>query len=176
MEDLGDGVYKLTSEAIFATGFSTEYVYDLTYDYEVIATLTYSVNAYAYGILQSETESEEMKNLALALYRYGASATAYVSGDEVTTVTEAEITLEQTEYIYSDSNIEPAVTSVVVNGVTLSEGNDYTVSYSDNYYVGTATVTVTFCGSYAGTVTTTFEIIQDPATGDFDGEWVSIGG
>ena len=176
MESLGDGVYKFTGEALRAIDFATDHVFVLHYGEQELATLTYSVNAYAYGILQSETESEEMKALALALYRYGASATAYASGDEVTTVTEAEITLEQTEYIYSDSYIEPAVTSVVVNGVTLSEGNDYTVSYSDNYYVGTATVTVTFCGSYAGTVTTTFEIIQDPATEDFGGEWVSIGG
>ena len=51
---------------------------------------------------------------------------------------------------------------------------DYEVSYSNNTYVGTATVTITFKGNYTGTATATFEIIQDPKTGEFDGEWVQM--
>ena len=40
---------------------------------EVMQTLTYSVNAYAYAM----KDNANMANLALALYRYGMSATAY---------------------------------------------------------------------------------------------------
>ena len=92
LESLGNGVYKFTSHGLYATEFDTAFTYELIVSENVVASLTYSVNAYAYGILQSTTESEAMKNLALALYRYGVSAEAYVNGDggNVTTVTEAE--------------------------------------------------------------------------------------
>ena len=63
---------------------------------------------------------------------------------------------------------------VVLDGVTLTKGTDYTVEYNNNILVGTATVTITFKGNYTGTATATFEITGDPATEEFDGEWVEI--
>ena len=63
---------------------------------------------------------------------------------------------------------------VVLDGVTLTKGTDYTVEYNNNILVGTATVTITFKGNYTGTATATFEISGDPATEEFDGEWVEI--
>ena len=45
------------------------------------------------------------------------------------------------------------------NGTTLREGTDYTLSHSGNASVGTATVTVTGRGNYAGTVTKEYEIV-----------------
>ena len=63
---------------------------------------------------------------------------------------------------------------VVLDGVTLTKGTDYTVEYNNNILVGTATVTITFKGNYTGTTTATFEITGDPATEEFDGEWVEI--
>ncbi len=59
---------------------------------------------------------------------------------------------------YTGSAIEPSV-SVYYSGYSyLSEGTDYTVSYSNNINAGTATVTVTGQGSYTGTATETFTI------------------
>ena len=43
----------------------------------------------------------------------------------------------------------------------LVSGTDYTVTYSNNVKVGTATVTVTGIGNYTGTVTKTFVIKED---------------
>ena len=48
--------------------------------------------------------------------------------------------------------------TVKANGKTLKSGTDYTVSYSNNKNVGTATVKITGKGSYAGTITKTFKI------------------
>ena len=45
-----------------------------------------------------------------------------------------------------------------ISGKTLKNGTDYTVSYSSNKNIGTATVKVTGKGSYAGTITKTFKI------------------
>ena len=47
---------------------------------------------------------------------------------------------------------------VVLKGKTLKFGTDYTVSYSNNTKVGTATLTIKGAGSYAGTIKKTFKI------------------
>ena len=66
--------------------------------------------------------------------------------------------------VYNAQAQEPAPV-VTFNGMTLVKGTDYTVSYSNNVNVGTATVTVTAVGTnakYSGTAQKTFVI--NPAT------------
>ena len=58
---------------------------------------------------------------------------------------------------YTGKNITQSIT-VKYNGKTLKNGTDYTVSYSSNKNIGTATVKVTGKGSYTGTITKTFKI------------------
>ncbi|MBQ8229235.1 MAG: hypothetical protein IJZ32_00900 [Clostridia bacterium] len=86
---------------------------------------------------------------------------------------QATVTLGEYDNIYSGEEKKPPVT-VVINGETLKEGADYEVAYANNKYVGTATATVSFTGKYSGTIALEFEIIQDPATGGFDGEWITF--
>lgn len=58
---------------------------------------------------------------------------------------------------------------VVKSGsATLVEGTDYTVDYKDNYYPGTATVTVTGIGAYAGATGKATFTIQKPNIGTAD--------
>jgi len=59
--------------------------------------------------------------------------------------------------IFDGSNKTPTLT-VKEGSSTLVANTDYTVSFSNNRNVGTATVTVTGKGHYAGTKTTTFAI------------------
>ena len=59
---------------------------------------------------------------------------------------------------YTGKFITPKPT-VMLSGKTLSEGVDYTVTYKNNLEVGTATVTVTGKGNYAGAKTATFQIV-----------------
>ena len=60
----------------------------------------------------------------------------------------AEITDPTARYIYTGDAFTPAVT--VRDGETvLTEGSDYTLSYSDNVNVGTAKVSVAFKGNYS---------------------------
>ncbi len=60
--------------------------------------------------------------------------------------------------IYSGTPLEPTVT-VKDGDATLVKGTDYTVTYTNNTNVGTATVTVTYKGNYSGTQTANFDII-----------------
>ena len=63
--------------------------------------------------------------------------------------------------VYTGSAIAPAVT-VTFEGVTLTEGTDYTVAYSNNVGPGTATVTITGIGGYTGSTSLTFLIVEPP--------------
>ncbi len=58
---------------------------------------------------------------------------------------------------YGGSALTPAPT-VTLNGKTLKQGTDYTVSYSNNTNAGAATATVTFKGNYSGIAKGTFAI------------------
>ncbi len=78
----------------------------------------------------------------------------YLSADNVTLATDTAA--------YAGEAIEPAVTVTYLEHagqtVTLVEGVDYTVAYSNNVNPGTATVTVAGMGDYAGTVEKSFTI------------------
>lgn len=60
-------------------------------------------------------------------------------------------------YTYTGKAITPAVL-VEDHGRILSKGTDYSVSYSNNINVGTATVTVSGMGAYSGTASAQFKI------------------
>ena len=76
-------------------------------------------------------------------------------------LTGATITLDNSYSLdYTGSALAPPVTSVVKYR-TLTQGTDYTVSYSNNVNVGTATVTITGKGVYNGQeVTKNFNITR----------------
>ncbi len=65
------------------------------------------------------------------------------------------ITLSETSYEYSGNANTPGVT-VKDGDVTLVEGTDYTVSYSDNTEVGTGHVTISMTGTYNSTTATSY--------------------
>ena len=77
-------------------------------------------------------------------------------------LTGATITVDR--QIYSGTPLEPTVT-VKDGDTTLVKGTDYTVSYTNNINVGTATVTVTYKGNYSGTQTANFDIIAKSLSG-----------
>lgn len=70
-----------------------------------------------------------------------------------------EVKVEKSTYTATGSAIEPKVTVKDNNlNATLVAGKDYTVTYANNTEVGTAKVTVTGKGNFAGTKTATFTI------------------
>ena len=70
------------------------------------------------------------------------------------------------EYIYYGSPIEP-VPTVSYYGTTLTEGTDYTLTYSGSNGAGTARVTVNGTGSYTGSVYKSYTI-RNIALSDFN--------
>ena len=93
-------------------------------------------------------------------------------------ITKTTITLNATSYTYDGTAKQPSV--VVKDGsTTLTNGTHYTVAYSNNTNVGTATVTISGKGSYNGSTTKNFiisakqisntNIILGETSYDFDG-------
>ena len=73
------------------------------------------------------------------------------------------LTLPYTKAVYNGGTLKPAVT-VKHGSKTLTQGDDYTVTYSRSSEPGTATVKVTGTGKYTGTLSKTFQITTLTAT------------
>ena len=74
-----------------------------------------------------------------------------------------DVFLKTTSFVYDGSPKEPEV-SVVVGGMKLNKGTDYTVKYTNNINVGTATAVVNGKGLYTGTVSASFTIKKGKQT------------
>ncbi|SFC59858.1 dockerin type I domain-containing protein [Ruminococcus albus] len=83
------------------------------------------------------------------------------------------IKLSQTSYTYDGTAKKPTVT-ITDGSRTLTNGSDYSVSYSNNTNVGTAAVNITGKGNYTGTASLSFKIVKKGETaitkGDVNGD------
>ena len=78
--------------------------------------------------------------------------------NEPLAIEDCTASLDQESYMYTGNAIEPSVT-LAYDGRTLTAGNEYTVSYSNNIMMGQATVTVIGQRRFSGTITLTFDIL-----------------
>lgn len=78
---------------------------------------------------------------------------------DVTDISNASISGISLSYGYSGKAYAPAF-KVIVDGVTLTEGTDYTYAFKNNKNPGTATLTITGKGKYTGTRIKKFEIVD----------------
>lgn len=83
---------------------------------------------------------------------------APAAGAEGETISLAEADIKFIEVCYYDGSRKKPDMTVTVQGNTLEEKRDYSVSYEDNLDAGTATLTVTGIGKYSGTQTKKFTI------------------
>ena len=70
---------------------------------------------------------------------------------------DADFHLEKPAYNFTGDPIKPGVT-VTYEGKKLVEGNDYELTYENNTNIGTAAISVTGLGSYAGTAKLQYRI------------------
>ena len=91
------------------------------------------------------------------------SPVSKIFGKQLKDIKNMTITLAKTKYVYDGTSKKPSVT--VKDGTKLlRNGQDYTVTYSKNVDVGTATVTVTGKGDYTGTSAVKFVIVKSNNT------------
>ena len=100
-------------------------------------------------------DGQSIANYQLAENGQQTTATAAITPKGIENATIADIP----SAVYTGEAITPEV-SVTLDGVLLISGTDFSVSYTDNINVGTATATVTGQGNYQGTASQTFQITK----------------
>lgn len=78
---------------------------------------------------------------------------------KIVDISKCTISLGATRYEYNGKARQPSVT-VKSGNITLKNGTDYTLTYQNNVYVGTAKVTVAGKGSYSGSMVKTYTIAR----------------
>ena len=111
----------------------------------------------AEGIFNGTTDTVGMVRATLEEYEVAARIVGASLADATVT-----LTLPEGGYTYDEAAKEPPVASVVLNGVTLVEGEDYTVSYTNNIAAGTGTVLIEAVpgSGYLGIATVEFNIAK----------------
>ena len=144
-------------------------------------SLTYSSRNSAVAKVNSGTGKVHIVSVGAVKITASLSSTSnYTASSDYyeLTVNPAAVTADMispiAEQTYTGGPLTPAV--VVKHGKTeLAEGTDYTVEYADNTEPGTATVTVTGKGNYAGEASTTFAIVNKATPDTEDEASVTIG-
>ena len=148
----GTGIYPITDQTY--TGFAVVPSVTVIYKGKTLVketdyTVSFSNNTNVGTATATFTGKGNYTGTKTVTFKIVAKS---VSGATVTAIA------DQT---YTGSAIQPAVT-VKDGSKTLVKGTDYTVSYTNNINVGTATVTITGKGNYTGTKSSTFKIVQAP--------------
>ena len=102
--------------------------------------------------------------LGVSVTKDGSLEASYGFTTDAVSISGASIAIPKASYSYNGKRIRP-VPFVTLGEEQLSAGIDYTVSYSANKRVGTAMVTVTGTGQYAGTVSKGFKIVPTKVKG-----------
>ena len=90
---------------------------------------------------------------------WGTDGTIYWKARDFKNTTDNAVVISDiADQTYTGSLIVPNIT-VSCNDVELVKNTDYTVSYSNNKNVGTATISITGIGDYTGTITKNFNIV-----------------
>ena len=132
---------------------------NVTYQYKADNASTYTstvpTNAGTYTVKATVAESTN--------YKAATATGSFTIAPK--TVTNAAVTLSQTSYAYTGRAFQPSVT--VKDGTTVIPASEYTVVYTDNINVGTATVTVSdrAGGNYVVSGTATFTITKAALSG-----------
>lgn len=103
-----------------------------------------------------DEKGDDVEDLCLRIKAYTKAAPSGTVVDSTVDLSKASVS-SISDYVYTGTAVTPDPV-LTYNGRTLIKGTDYTVAYSNNIYVGTATVTISGRNNYKGTRTFTFRI------------------
>lgn len=118
-------------------------------------TVTYANN------VERGTATVTISPVAGSMYTGSKTATFEIGREFTDTTTTIKMITDS--FVYTGNEIRPKV-AVVFGGVTLTEGVEYAVTYTNNINVGTATVTISALGTYEGSVSKNFTIVRRSIT------------
>ena len=143
-------VYNKTEQTVNAVSVKAGELTVAAADYDVTGNKQTNVGTYT-ATVTAKAESN-----------FTGEATTQWTIAAADAATSFTLTLNPETFIYDGTAKQPAVT-VKDGSIVLTEGTDYTVAYTDNVNVGTATVTVTGQGNYTGEKSAQFTITTNVA-------------
>jgi uncharacterized repeat protein (TIGR02543 family) len=153
--------YSITYNGIDGATFSTTNPPTYTIESDEITLANPTRDGYTFLGWTYEGQDEPTTTVTIPK---GSTGNEEFTANWAKLLTNADITIPDIPaQTYTGSPIEPEIT-VTDGETTLTLGTDYTVSYSDNTNVGTATATITGKGNYSGTVEKTFTITAKVTT------------
>ena len=151
-----NGVTKIEKYA-FADNDSLKNVYlpaSIT-SIDVLACKSYNYEKYS----ACDIYIDKYKDSIPCYSNWGTDGTIYWKTRDFKNTTDNTVVISDVaDQTYTGSLIAPNIT-VSCNDVELVKNTDYTVSYSNNKNVGTATISITGIGDYTGTITKNFNIV-----------------
>lgn len=121
------------------------------YDTEISSTVPVSTDSYTVSYTNN-TNAGGVKSPATAQIVLGGNYNTYSATPFKFVILPYQggitLTLDANEMTYTGRNLTPGYTVTNASGQTLTEGMDYSITFSDNKNVGTATVAVTGMNNY----------------------------
>ena len=151
-----NGVTKIEKYA-FADNDSLKNVYlpESFKSIDVLAFKSYNYEKYS----ACDIYIDKYKDSIPCYSNWGTDGTIYWKTRDFKNTTDNTVVISDVaDQTYTGSLIVPNIT-VSCNDVELVKNTDYTVSYSNNKNVGTATISITGIGDYTGTITKNFNIV-----------------
>ena len=146
-----DGKFKLTAVLLDKNGEPTE---------DVLVWTSSNLDAAIVDNTGNVTPKANGVSFVTVSSANGLSATIEVIVG-ATTISTDMVTVPEMNYVYDgNQKLQPVIVSI--DDKQLTEGTDYTLSYTNNINAGTATVTVTGKGKYAGSLDFAFPIAPAP--------------
>ena len=138
---------KLTATVRPSNAYDREVVWSVDNTDVIKLTNDGTIEAIGYGL--ADVKAETTDGLLYATCRVS------VAGD----ISYCDIDVDQDEYVFTGKAITPSI-CVYDNGILLFEGEDYSVSYSDNINVGSGIIIVEGINGFTGSTSKTFTIKQ----------------
>ncbi|MCC8068082.1 MAG: Ig-like domain-containing protein, partial [Clostridiales bacterium] len=146
----------VTETGVFEGESEEEVLYEKSIDTEKLD------GSASYMVKEAGASSEDVE-----LYKDTAADGTYteqIDSSHEISIADMNIELSASSFTYTGSAIEPAVTVKNASSELLTEDADYTVVYSGNINVGTATAMITGIGNYTDTMELSFTITKADQT------------
>lgn len=154
-----ENVTKTLGDPIFFNEFTTNTDGDITYTSSDSNVATVSKDGQVRIYQTGTTVITAIVNNTNLFNGIRASYTLTVVSGNIN-LSECSVSVQSGDFEYSGREMKPWIT-VSYKKAVLSEGKEYTLSFTDNVEVGTATATVTGIGDCTGEQSVEFEIIKN---------------
>lgn len=154
---IADGTYNIGSRAFEQYYSSDSSTISVTIP-KSVTSIGYSATLYSVTDVYYAGSMNDWNAINFENENTFPNATIHCAESDAVKIEDCTVKVAYAATTYTGQAKTPAVTVTAPDGKTLARGTDYKLDYTNNVNAGTATVTITGQGEYAGTVEKAFTI------------------